>query len=557
MDYNKLADLIFGDVNETVEDVLQKYPKRQLQAQAMVTRFAPSPTGYMHIGGLYAALISSRLARQSGGVFYLRIEDTDKKRELEGGIEEIVNALSNYDIKFDEGPFEGNTGKYGPYKQSERKDIYRVFVKNLMQKGLAYPCFATVEELDAIRKVQEEKKLDIGYYGEFALSRNLTYEQVEANIKAGKEFVVRLKSPGNPKNRIVCRDAIRGNIEMPENILDVVLLKSDGIPTYHFAHVVDDYLMGTTHVIRGDEWVSSYPIHEQLFKVCELPLPIYAHIAPIMKLDETAQGNVSKRKLSKRKDPEAAVNYYSEKGYPVEAVIEYLLTIANSNYEEWRLKNPDANNEEFKLKLNKMSTSGALFDMEKFTNISKEVVSKMSIDEIDKKIIVWAGKYDEKLSVFIKKDEKMFRDTIALWKFIGKKVRKDIAKWSDLSKQYGYLYDSKYNDIPFENYELDEIYDVSDIREILEKYKSIYKEESDGNEWFNTAKELAEQLGYCGNMKEYKKNPENYKGSITDVCTIIRVAVTGKKNTPDLYSIMMVLGKENVLKRIDFCLQSI
>ena len=504
MDYNKLAELIFPDITGTVDDLEARFPKRDLPEGAKVTRFAPSPTGYMHIGGLYAAMISRKLAKQSGGVFYLRIEDTDRKRELENGVEEIINSLNKFDLGFDEGPFEGSPVTYAPYKQSERKEIYQICVKKMMQEGYAYPDFTTAEELDAIRAKQEAAKVDIGYYGEYAVGRNLTYEQIEEKLAAGEPYVVRLKSPGEAGKTVVYSDPIRGKIEMPENMMDVVLLKSDGIPTYHFAHAVDDHFMRTNMVIRGDEWLASYPLHKQLFELCGFELPEYAHISPIMKMeisvDEDGNEHQHKRKLSKRKDPEAAVGFYQEQGYPSESVLEYLMTIANSNYEEWHAANPD-----------------------------------------------------KKLYEFGTNDKESFLKTISLWKMSGNKVRKDVGKWSDLAEMFGYLY------VPEDelklSYEIDEKYNADQMAEIINEYKKDLF--LDAENWFAEMKVMGDKLGYCPNVKEYKKNPDAYKGSITDVCTIVRVAVTGKKNSPDLATIMNVIGKNRTIGRLDKFLAAI
>jgi glutamyl-tRNA synthetase len=542
MDYNKLAELIFPDITGTVEELEARFPERDLPEGAKVTRFAPSPTGYMHIGGLYAAMISRKIAKQSGGVFYLRIEDTDKKREVEDGVNEIINSLRKFNLEFDEGPFEGSPETYGPFKQSERKEIYQTYVKELMKKGLAYPCFLTAEEIDDIRKKQEEAKVDIGYYGEYAVSKNLTYEEVEAKLQAGMPYVVRLASPGVPGNHVTYNDPIRGNIEMPENIMDIVLLKSDGIPTYHFAHAVDDHLMRTNLVIRGDEWLASYPLHKQLFEICGFETPEYVHISPIMK----AEGN-GKRKLSKRKDPEAAVGFYQEQGYPAESVLEYLMTIANSNYEEWHAANSDKTIDDFQLSLAKMPVSGALFDMVKLNDVSKEMISSFSEETCYDKIMAWSKEYDEQLYSFGTNDKEGFMKTIGLWKMSGNKVRKDVAKWSDLPEMFNYLYvpDDK---LELE-YEVDEKYTAEQLKEVIDEYKKDLFLTSEN--WFADMKVMGEKLGYCPNVKEYKKNPEGYKGSITDVCTIVRVAVTGKKNSPDLATIMNVLGEDRTRARLD------
>ena len=557
MDYNKLADLIFADITDTVDDLEKRFPERNLPEGARVTRFAPSPTGYMHIGGLYAAMISRKLAKQSGGVFYLRIEDTDRKRELEDGVNEIINSLKKFDLGFDEGPFEGGETIYGPYKQSERKEIYQTCVKKLMQEGYAYPDFTTAEELDEIRAKQEAAKVDIGYYGEYAVGRNLTYEQIEEKLAAGEPYVVRLKSPGEAGKTVVYSDPIRGKIEMPENMMDVVLLKSDGIPTYHFAHAVDDHFMRTNMVIRGDEWLASYPLHKQLFELCGFELPEYAHISPIMKMeisvDEDGNEHQHKRKLSKRKDPEAAVGFYQEQGYPSESVLEYLMTIANSNYEEWHAANPDKTIDDFTLSLAKMPASGALFDMVKLNDVSKEMISTFSEEKCYEKIMAWAKEFDEKLYEFGTNDKESFLKTISLWKMSGNKVRKDVGKWSDLAEMFGYLY------VPEDelklSYEVDEKYNADQMAEIINEYKKDLF--LDAENWFAEMKVMGDKLGYCPNVKEYKKNPDAYKGSITDVCTIVRVAVTGKKNSPDLATIMNVIGKDRTIGRLDKFLAAI
>lgn len=548
MDYNKLAELIFKDITGTVEELEERFPRRDLPEGAKVTRFAPSPTGYMHIGGLYAAMISRKIAKQSDGVFYLRIEDTDKKRELEDGVNEIINSLKKFDLTFDEGPFEGGENIYGPYKQSERKEIYQICVKELMKKGLAYPCFATAEELDAIRAKQEELKVDIGYYGEYAVARNYTYEEIEEKINAGMPYVVRLKSPGVLGNHVRYTDPIRGAIQMPENIMDVVLLKSDGIPTYHFAHVVDDHFMRTTTVIRGDEWLASWPLHKQLFDLCGFEQPAYVHISPIMKAEGTG-----KRKLSKRKDPEAAVGFYQEQGYPSESVLEYLMTIANSNYEEWHAKHTDKTIDDFTLSLKKMPVSGALFDMVKLNDVSKEMISTFTPEKCYDKIVTWSKEYDSQIYDFATSDKEGFMKTINLWKAAGKKARKDVGKWSDLKALFSYIYVPD-DQLAFD-YEIDEKYTKEQLREVITEYKKDMFLDSEN--WFEDMKTMGAGLGYCPNVKEYKADPEGYKGSITDVCTMVRVAVTGKKNSPDLFTIMNVIGADRTAARLDRFLESL
>lgn len=549
MDWREVAALIFDDVEKEAAEIEAAYPRRNLKEGACVTRFAPSPTGYMHVGGLYAALVSWRMAAQSDGVFYLRIEDTDAKREIEDGIGQIVSALHQYGIEFDEGPFEPERGVYGPYIQSHRKQIYRAYVKRLMEEGGAYPCFCTEEALAAIRKEQEEKKEDMGYYGEYAACRKLSPEEAYERVKRGVKFVVRLRSNGDKEKKAVCHDLIKGDIELPENINDVVLLKTDGIPTYHAAHAIDDYLMGTTHVIRGDEWISSYPIHEQLFAAFGFPLPAYAHIAPIMKSE-----NGSKRKLSKRKDPEAAVSYYSEQGYPKESLIEYMLTIANSDYEEWRRDNPEADNSEFEFRLSKMSVSGALFDIVKLNDISKRVIAEKTEEQLFEEIKAWAANYDEKLSAIIEADEEKFKGSIKLWKYNGNKVRRDVGKWSDLSEMYPYLYNLEKT---IDAYEFDETRPKEDIIELLDAYLEGYEFDTDAEKWFEDVKVIAGAKNYCANKKEYKANPEAYKGMIADACGMLRVAVTGHKNTPDLYSIIQFVGKDIFEARVRACIEKL
>ena len=545
MDYNKLAELLFPNITESIADLEKRFTKRDLPEGAEVTRFAPSPTGYMHIGGLYASLISSRLAKQTGGVFYLRIEDTDKKREVDNGFEKIIKSLEKFDIRFDEGPFDDdrNNPVYAPYRQSERKDIYQTCVKELVRKGYAYPCFCAEEELEAIKQKQEEKKENIGYYGAYAQCRNLTLEEIAEKIQNKEEYVIRLKSAGDPENKLVFYDLVRGDIEMPENFQDVILLKRDGIPTYHFAHAVDDHFMRTTKVVRGDEWLSSWPTHRELFQVCGFEAPEYIHIAPISKME-----GASKRKLSKRKDPEAAVDYYSEKGIPVDAVAEYLMTIANSNYEEWRIANPDAANTEFVMSLNKMSNSGALFDMVKLNDIAKEVISKKSIDKCYAEIEAWSAEYNPEFHEVVVADSEKFKQTIDLWKFTNGKVRKDVGMWSELYGMFEYLYKVGWEAETSE--ELLTKYGAENFKLVLQTYEQEYTVAADRDQWFSDVKVIAEKVGYTGDRKAYKANPENYKGLVSDFCAIIRIAMTGKENSPDLYSIFSILGGNEVKRRL-------
>ena len=545
MDYKELADLIFPDA-KTVEYYEGKYPERNLEEGAFVTRFAPSPTGFIHIGGLFGAIIDKKLAKQSNGVFILRIEDTDQKREIENGTAQIVNSLKDFGINPDEGMIgeKEEKGDYGPYKQSERKDIYQAFAKSLIQKGLAYPCFCTPEELNQIREKQETAKIRPGYYSVWAKCRTMPIDEVANKIKNGEKYIIRFKSQGREDRRIKHKDLIKGNIEFPENDQDIVIIKADGLPTYHFAHVVDDHLMRTTHVIRGDEWVSSIPLHLELFKALEIKPPKYAHTATIMK-----EENGGKRKISKRKDPEAAVSFYYEQGIPKEAVVEYLLNIANSNFELWRKANQDKSIDEFELLLNKMNISGAVFDMVKLQDVSKNVICKFSAQKIYDEVLNWAKKYDSKLANLLKNNKEYSLKILNIERS-NVKPRKDIAKWSDVRKTIEYMYEEEFKNIT--NFEYQKINDPEEINKIVQEYRDNFFDINDDKEtWFNKMKDLSEKLGYAREVKEFKKNPEQYKGHVGDISTVIRVKLTSKCNTPDLYEIMQVLGKEEVLKRLN------
>ena len=543
MDYKDLANLIFPEAKE-ISYYEEKYTERSLPEGAIVTRFAPSPTGFVHIGGLYQALVAIKIANQTNGVFFLRVEDTDQKREIENGISGIVNSLKDFDMVPDEGMFseDEEKGNYGPYKQSIRKEIYQAYAKYLIEQGKAYPCFCTAEDVDEIRKKQEDAKIRPGYYGVWAKCRNVTVEEAIERIKNGEQYIVRFKSPGREDRKIKHHDVIKGNVDFPENDQDIVIIKADGLPTYHFAHAVDDHLMRTTHVIRSDEWLSSVPLHLQLFQELGFRAPKYAHIAPIMKNDE---GN--KRKLSKRKDPEAAVSYYAEQGIPAQAVKEYLLNIANSTFENWRRANPDKAMNEFELQLNKMSVSGALFDMVKLLDVSKIVISKMTAEEVYEKTLEWAKKYDTEL-------ERILQDKEYALEVFGiergnKKPRKDISKWSDAKENISYMYDEEFekdtNEYPYQV-----INDKESIKKILKLYiEKYYDENDDKQSWFDKIKELAGEMGYAKEVKEFKENPDMYKAHVGDVSTVLRVALTKRTNTPDMYEIMKVLGKERIEKR--------
>ncbi len=545
MDYKDLANKIFPEAKD-IAYYEEKYPERNLKEGAIVTRFAPSPTGFVHIGGLYQSLIARKLASQTEGVFLLRIEDTDQKREVENGITDIVQSLDNFGIEPDEGMISETEGKgiYGPYRQSMRKEIYQSYAKYLIEQGKAYPCFCTPEELDEMRTKQENAKIRPGYYGVWAKCRNITVEEAIHKIENGEKYIVRFKSPGREDRKIKHHDMIKGNVDFPENDQDIVIIKADGLPTYHFAHAVDDHLMRTTHVIRGDEWLSSVPLHLQLFHELGFKAPKYAHIAPIMKND-----NGNKRKLSKRKDPEAAVSYYDEMGIPKEAVNEYLLNIANSNFENWRRANKDKSIDEFELQLNKMSVSGALFDMVKLLDVGKTVISKFTAEEVYENALKWAKGYDKEL-------EEILQDKEYALKIFGiergnKKPRKDIAKWSDVKENIEYMYDDKFL-TKEQEYPYQVINEKEDIDKILDLYmKNYYDENDDKQQWFDKIKELAGSLGYAKEVKEYKANPDNYKAHVGDVSTVLRVALTGRTNTPDMYEIMQVLGKESIEKRFE------
>ncbi|MDD6484400.1 MAG: glutamate--tRNA ligase [Clostridiales bacterium] len=550
MDDNlKMAELLFPDTDKTPADYEQMYPKRSLEEEARVTRFAPSPTGFLHMGSLFAALIGKRTALDSGGVFYLRIEDTDKKREVENGVTGMVEGLKDFGIEIDEGMINESESKgaYAPYIQSQRTPIYHVYVKELVKKGLAYPCFMSEEEIAKVRESQEANKELPGIYGSYAKYRGITPDEAKKRIDNGEEYVVRLLSPGKEDRRISFEDGIKGRIEMPENILDVVLLKKDKTPTYHFAHAVDDHLMRTTDVIRGDEWISSAPIHLQLFEVLGFEPPRYAHIAPLQKEDAETGG---KRKLSKRKDPEAAVDYYKRCGYPSEAVIEYLLTIANSNFEEWRMENPDAELEEFKFSLSKMSKAGALFDLAKLNDISKTYISKLSAEEVYDQTLVWAKDNNARLWELLGDDEEYAKAIFAIERG-GVKPRKDIAKWEDVEGYVSYFY----NEIWDKELDFADNLSPADMIEILELYKDIYKEDETAEEWFPKVREMAVSLGYAKAPKLYKKNPEEYRGHVGDVAGVIRAALTGRRNTPDLYEIMQTLGIEEVNRRFESAIE--
>ena len=542
IDYKELAGLLFPDIDKTPDYYESLYPERNLKEGARVSRFSPSPTGYLHFGGLYAAYASMLNAKTTDGVFYLRIEDTDKKREVEGGVDAIVDGLNYFGLKVDEGVTGSGSekGNYGPYTQSKRAEIYQTFAKSLVEQGLAYPCFCSAEELEEIREAQAEEDIK-GYWGKYAKCRDLSLDEIKANIESGKPWTLRLRSTGNVQNRIKFDDLIRGKIEMAENVIDVVILKTDGIPTYHFAHAVDDHLMRTTHVVRGDEWIASVPLHLQLFRALGFKPVKYAHIAPIMKEDDGG-----KRKLSKRKDPEAAVSYYAEEGFPKESVCEYILTILNSNFEDWRRANKDAELSAFPFNLKKMSVSGALFDMMKLIDVSKNVISKMTADKVFDLSYEWAKQFDEKLAALYEKDNEYAKAVLNIDRE-NKKPRKDIAKWSDIPDYISYMYDESFTPC----FELTGNADAALAVDVLEKYRDIVDLSDDKDEWFEKIKSICAPCGCTPNVKEFKQNTDAFKGHVGDVSTVIRVALTGRTNTPDLYSITALLGRERVIERID------
>lgn len=541
--YDKLADLLLPDVDKSPADYEALYPPRGLPEGARVTRIAPSPTGYLHLGVLFTAMCNKRVAATTGGVFYLRIEDTDKKREVEGGIADIVGGLTRFGVTIDEGFVEAGReeGAYGPYQQSKRGPIYRCFAKELIKQGLAYPCFCTEEELAAIREEQEAGKIRTGYHGQWARCRDMAYEEVKKRVEAGEKFVVRLRSPGSEENRVTFDDGIKGKIQLPENDEDFVILKSDGIPTYHFAHVVDDHLMRTTHVIRGDEWISSTPKHLQLFRLLGWKPPKYAHVAPIMK-----EENGGRRKLSKRKDPEAAVRYYIEAGYPPEAVIEYLMTVASSDFEDWRRANKTADLNAFKFNLKKMSVSGALFDLNKLRDVSKNYISLMDADRVTGEILGWAKDFDPAFYDLLAADPAYTKAIFSIDRDCPK-PRKDIAKWDEAKTYAAYFFDGLYTPC----FELPENLSAADAAAALTAYMPVY-DPADGREaWFQKIKDICPGIGFSPEVKEYKKNPTAYKGHAGDVSTVIRIAVTGRRNTPDLCSIMQLLGKGRCMARME------
>ena len=540
MDYQALANLLFPDVTDTPEALEERFPCRSLPEGAVVTRMAPSPTGFVHLGNLVQGLTAERMAHQSGGILFLRVEDTDAKREVPGAVEVLINTLKHYGISFDEGAtIDGDSGSYGPYRQRQRAAIYHVYAKKLVSEGQAYPCFCTEAELAAMRETQEANKETTGYYGKYAMWRDRSMEDIQAQLAAGNPWVLRFKSTGSIENQFKFDDLVKGKLTITENDVDHVLLKSDGIPTYHFAHAVDDHLMRTTHVVRGDEWLPTLPFHIQLFKALGFKLPKYVHIGPLMKMD----GN-SKRKLSKRKDPELALTYYKAEGFPVEAVYEYIMTLLNSNFEDWRRANADAAADTFKFSPKKLNPAGSLFDYAKLTDVSKNVIARMDAETVYTLLTEWAKEFDTDFAAKLEADPAFAKAILAIGRG-GKKPRKDLAVWKDAKDYMGFFYD-EYLTTPV----FDEKFDKSTVIDILNRFLEKFDYSDDATVWFAKVKAITEEMGFTTDMKAYKADPTAYPGTVADVSTVIRQAVTGKTNSPDLYTVMQILGYDRTVARI-------
>ena len=552
-DLDRLAELIFPDITETIADLEKRYPKRDLPEGAIVTRFAPSPTGFLHTGSLFTSLVAWRFAKQTGGVFYFRLEDTDTKREIKGSDVELLDQLKEFGIVPDEGPFgeNGETGAYGPYRQSDREKIYRTVIKEMVKKNLAYPCFMTSEELSELRAYQEKNKLNPGYYGEFARDSFLTPQEAMDKINAGVPYVMRFRSKGCYLNKVKVHDLIRGDLELAENDQHIVILKSDGLPTYHFAHLCDDHFMHTTHITRGEEWLASLPIHIELFNALGFEAPLYAHLPVIMKLDE---GN--KRKLSKRKDPEAAVSYFLKEGYPTEGFLEYLITIANSNFEEWRLQNMNSNIYDFNLSFDKMTLDGALFDLAKVKNICKERLARLTKEVFTNRALEYGKQYQPELADLINRDRNYFEQIINIEREKDN-PRKDYETFGQIYDLIKFFYHDLYLDLLDNELPFNENIKKEDIIQVLNTYKENTGLSLSEEEWFNNLKQVAVKCGFCDNMKEYKKNRDLYKGSIADVSEILRVTVSTRKNTPNPYWVLSILGEKEVIDRINIVLKKL
>ena len=548
MDYKYLADLLFPDLTMTIDDVEAKYPVRTLSEGAIVTRMAPSPTGFVHLGNLVQGLTAERMAHQSNGILFLRVEDTDAKREVPGAVEVLIETLKHYGISFDEGAtIDGDAGDYGPYRQRQRAEIYHVFAKKLITEGMAYPCFCTEEELTAMREQQEAAKETTGYYGKYAIWRDRSVEEIKEQLAAGNPWVLRFRSTGSIENQFKFDDLVKGKLTITENDIDHVLLKSDGIPTYHFAHAVDDHLMRTTHVVRGDEWLPTLPFHIQLFNALGFKLPKYVHIGPLMKMDGT-----SKRKLSKRKDPELALTYYKAEGFPVDAVYEYIMTLLNSNFEDWRRANPEAAADTFKFSPKKLNPAGSLFDYAKLTDVSKNVICKMDAAKVYTLLTEWANEFDPDFGEKLSADPEFATKILAIGRG-GKKPRKDLAVWKDAKPYMGIFYDDYFT---IED-AYDEKFDKADIRTTLTAFKETFDPADDMNTWFGKIQQIGENLGYTADMKAYKADPSAFKGNVGDISMFLRVAVTGKLNSPDMYAVMQILGKDKTFARIDAMLAAL
>ena len=540
MDYQALAELLFPDVTDTPEMLEERFPQRNLPEGAVVTRMAPSPTGFVHLGNLVQGLTSERMAHQSGGVLFLRVEDTDAKREVPGAVEVLINTLKHYGIHFDEGAtMDGDNGIYGPYRQRQRAGIYHVYAKKLVSEGMAYPCFCTEEELSAMREQQEANKENTGYYGKYAIWRDRSLEDIQAQLAAGNPWVLRFRSTGSIENQFKFDDLVKGKLTITENNIDHVLLKSDGIPTYHFAHAVDDHLMRTTHVVRGDEWLPTLPFHIQLFKALGFKLPKYVHIGPLQKMDGT-----SKRKLSKRKDPELALTYYKSEGFPVAAVYEYIMTLLNSNYEDWRRANPDAPPQDFKFSPKKLNPAGSLFDYAKLVDVSKNVISRMSAEDVYAQLLDWAKEFDPDFGAKLEADRPYAVKILAIGRG-GKKPRKDLAVWKDAKPYMGFFYD-EYLEAPV----FDEKFDKAVVVDVLNRFLAAFDISDDSGAWFDKVKAITNDIGFTTDMKAYKLSPTAFPGTVADVSTFIRLAVTGQVNSPDLYTVMQILGKDRTVARI-------
>jgi len=547
MDYQLLADLLFPNVSDTPDTLEEKFPPRNYPAGAVITRMAPSPTGFVHLGNLVQGLTSERMAHQSGGVLFLRVEDTDAKREVPGAVEVLINTLKHYGIHFDEGAtIDGDSGNYGPYRQRQRAGIYHVYAKKLVSEGMAYPCFCTEEELSAMREKQEANKETTGYYGKYAMWRDRSMEDIQAQLSAGNPWVLRFRSTGSIENQFKFDDLVKGKLTITENDIDHVLLKSDGIPTYHFAHAVDDHLMRTTHVVRGDEWLPTLPFHIQLFKSLGFKLPKYVHIGPLMKMD-----GISKRKLSKRKDPELALTFYKAEGFPVEAVYEYIMTLLNSNYEDWRRANPTLPATDFAFSPKKLNPAGNLFDYAKLTDVSKNVIATMDAERVYTLLTEWAKEFDPDFGYKLESDPDYAKAILAIGRG-GKKPRKDIAVWKEAKAYMGFFYD-EYLEKPV----FDEKFSVDTVKTALSKFIEKFDITDDSGVWFDKVKAITEEMGFTTDMKAYKADPDAFPGTVADVSTFIRQAVTGKTNSPDLYTVMQILGYDRTVSRIKAVMESL